>query len=119
VLSFPKGEINKYFAENQARETQRDVGEIKPKPKGAPQRKPMMIEGAGLVEAQEVPKQIKRVKKAAAKAKPKKQAVLPREDIPLPISVPTWDSTSKDLLEPHCCQTCANRNVYRAALVDS
>ncbi len=79
----------------------------------------MMIEGAGPLNAEEVPKPNKRVKKAAAKAKPKKQVVLPREDIPLPISVPTWESASKELLEPNCCQTCANRNVFRAALVDS
>ena len=61
MLSFPKGEINKYFAENQAREAQRDVGEIKLKPKAAPQPKQMMIEGAGPVKAQEAPKPNKRV----------------------------------------------------------
>jgi hypothetical protein len=119
VLSFPKGEINKYFAVNQAREAQRDIGEIKPKPRAAPQPRPMVVDGAGPVDAQEIPKPNKRAKKAAAKAKPKKQVVLPREDIPLPISVLILESTSKELLEPSCCQTCANRNVYRAALVDS
>ena len=119
VLSFPKGEINKYFAVNQAREAQRDIGEIKPKPRAAPQPRPIIVVGEGPVDAQEVPKENKRAKKAAAKAKPKKQVVLPREDIPLPISVPTWESKSKELLEPSCCQTCSNRNVFRAALVDS
>ena len=49
MLSFPKGDINKYFAENQAREALKDVGEIKPKPKAVPLPKPMMIEGAGPV----------------------------------------------------------------------
>lgn len=119
VLSFPKGEINKYFAVNQAKEAQRDIGEIKPKPRAAPQPKPLVVEGAGPLNAQDVPKSNKRAKKAAAKAKPKKQVELPREDIPLQISVPTWESRSKELLEPNCCQTCANRNVYRASLVDS
>lgn len=68
----------------------------------------------------------KRANKAAAKraAKAVKEPPpnkIPREDVQIPQIVETFSSPSEDLLHypSVCCQTCANRNVARAARIGS